>query len=164
MPWATRRSGHRMNPLTLTPFYNWTCFVNSPQNGRSPISTGHYKTLSKLCSEGFLSYVFSLYFCVSPRRFGARRLFQPPLAVSTPSHLFGLPFLPLPCLQARTPTLPCQIRNPKIRTQVLSPVGLQSGSKVAPTFAPPGFYDIWEVTDENGELLECSMSPSHCRT
>lgn len=156
MPWVTRQSGHRMNPLTLTPFYNWTCFLNSPQNGGSPISTGHYKTLSRLWSEGFLSYVFSLYFCVSPRRFRSRPLFQPPLAISTLSHLFRLPFLPLHRLQPRTPTLPHQIRNHKIRAPGLSPVGLQSRSKAAPTFAPPGFYHLWEETDENGELLSAA--------
>ena len=33
MLWMTIRSGQRMNPLSLTPFYYWTCFVNSPPNG-----------------------------------------------------------------------------------------------------------------------------------
>ena len=32
---------------------------------------------------------------------------------------------------------------------MLSPVVLQSGTNLAPTFAQPGFYPVWEVTDGN---------------
>lgn len=163
MPWLTRRRGHTTNLFTVTPFCSWTYFVHGPSNGESPICTGLYKTfVSQPWSEGFLSCVFSLYFCIAPKCLEPDLLrdplFQPP---THHQHMEPLPqgtaphSSSSPSSSALDPCFPCPIRNLSMNWSpwwALSPKGLQSASRSALAFAPQGSYPLREGTDGKGGI------------
>lgn len=65
-----------MDSLTLTSFYNWTCFASSPQNKEKSLICRHYETLSRPQSEGLLPCVYIFYFYFV-ERFEARLITDP---------------------------------------------------------------------------------------
>ena len=58
---------------------------------------------------------------------------------------------PLPSA-SRTPPSPVKLEIPKLEPPLVSPVGFQSGSKLASTFSPQGLYLLWEIADGNGGI------------
>ena len=126
--------------------------------GRNLLHAGLHEALSGPRSEGSCHACVASISTSSPKDSEPDFLMDPPFQPPTGHWHMSLflrsPLLPLQhCLQLLNLHLTLVNKKPpKSELPVLSPVGLQSGSKLAPTFATQVPHPLREVADGNGGI------------